>query len=87
MYVIPWTTTVHIFWNYLFVVVLDWGVIGTSVSTNITFFLNVFILNIIINKDADIGEVNTLPRNRDFFRGFKRFAGSTLFPILITTCD
>lgn len=51
-------TITSVFWNWLFVIKLDWGVVGTGLSFTITTLL-VWIINVLFTnllKDEDVIE-------------------------------
>lgn len=85
-HIIPFTFAFHFLWNWIFVCKLEWGVVGTSVATNITYLLNFLGQWWVLNRYEDMRECHGLS-DSSVWNGLTDYMKAGLKVIVVRSSD
>lgn len=88
MYIGIVTTVLHVLWSFIFVIQLEMGVTGASLSTCITYWLNLIIITVYISFKSDVVEPSSWHFfNKDSFKGWSEYLTYGLPSAFMLCCE
>ena len=70
----------HIFWNFVFVVWLDWGIVGTSMASNLSFTFFYVSMSFLLSRYEKYNYIQKIHLD-NVFSGFQNYISQCFYSI------